>query len=37
VNTSFSRTTFEGKINPAVATVTRQPEEVVFTRVQLAF
>ena len=37
VNTSFSRTTFGGKINPAVATVTRQPEEVVFTRLQLAF
>lgn len=37
MNTSFSRTTFGGKINPAVATVTRQPEEVVFTRVQLAF
>ena len=37
VNTSFSRTTFGGKINPAVATVTRQPEEVVFTRMQLAF
>jgi phosphate-selective porin OprO/OprP len=37
VNTSFSRTTFEGKINPTVATVARQPEEVVFTRVQLAF
>jgi len=37
VNTSFSRTTFEGKLNPTVATVARQPEEVVFTRVQLSF
>jgi phosphate-selective porin OprO/OprP len=37
VNTSFSRTTFEGNINPKAATVTRQPEEVVFTRLQLAF
>jgi phosphate-selective porin OprO/OprP len=34
---SFSRTTFGGKINPSQATVTRQPENVVFTRVQLAF
>jgi phosphate-selective porin OprO and OprP len=37
VNTSFSRTTFDGSINPKVATVVRQPEEVVFTRLQLAF
>jgi phosphate-selective porin OprO/OprP len=37
INASFSRTTFEGAINPAVATVTRQPENVVFTRLQLAF
>lgn len=37
VNASFSRTTFGGHIVPASATVTRQPEEVVFTRVQLAF
>jgi len=36
-NVSYSRTTFDGKINPAAATVTRQPEEVVFTRLQLAF
>lgn len=37
VNASFSRTTFGGKINPNEATVVRQPENVVFTRVQLAF
>jgi phosphate-selective porin OprO/OprP len=37
VNTSFSRTTFEGKISSAAATVARQAEEVVFTRLQLAF
>jgi phosphate-selective porin OprO/OprP len=37
VNASFSRTTFGGQINREVATVTRQPEEVVFTRLQLAF
>ena len=37
VNASFSRTTFGGKINPAAATVVRQPEEVFFTRVQLGF
>ncbi len=36
-NTSFSRTTFDGNINPARATVTRQPENVVFTRLQVAF
>ena len=37
VNASFSRTTFGGKINPSQATVVRQPENVVFTRVQVAF
>jgi len=37
VNASYSRTTFDGNINPKAATVVRQPEEVVFTRVQLAF
>ncbi len=37
INTSFSRTTFGGNINPTQATVTRQPEQVVFTRVQVAF
>jgi phosphate-selective porin OprO/OprP len=37
VNASYSRTTFNGNINPNSATVVRQPEEVVFTRVQLAF
>jgi phosphate-selective porin OprO/OprP len=37
VNASFSRTSFGGKINPSKATVTRQPENVIFTRVQLAF
>lgn len=37
VNASFSRTTFGGKINPNQATVVRQPENVVFTRVQVAF
>jgi len=37
VNASYSRTTFSGHINPAQATVVRQPEQVVFTRVQLAF
>jgi phosphate-selective porin OprO/OprP len=37
VNTSFSRTTFSGKLNSTQATVARQPEEVVFTRLQLAF
>ncbi len=36
-NTSFAHTAFEGNINPKAATVTRQPEEVVFTRLQLAF
>jgi hypothetical protein len=40
VNASFSRTTFtgqtgDGTIAPAV--VTRQPEEVFFTRLQLSF
>lgn len=37
VAASFSHTHFGGSINPAQATVTRQPENVVFTRVQLAF
>jgi phosphate-selective porin OprO and OprP len=37
VNTSFSRTAFEGNINPKAATVTRQPEQVVFSRLQLSF
>jgi phosphate-selective porin OprO/OprP len=37
VNASFSRTTFLGNINPKQATVTRQPENVIFTRMQLAF
>jgi phosphate-selective porin OprO/OprP len=36
VMTSFSRTTFTGG-NGAGATVTRQPEEVFFTRLQLSF
>jgi phosphate-selective porin OprO/OprP len=33
---SFSRTTFTGG-NGTTATVTRQPENVLFTRIQLAF
>jgi phosphate-selective porin OprO/OprP len=40
VNASFSRTTFDGGGGPgsgAPAAVTRQPENVLFTRVQLAF
>jgi phosphate-selective porin OprO/OprP len=37
VNASFARTTFEGNISRTAATVVRQPEEVVFTRLQLAF
>lgn len=37
VNTSFSRTTFDGPIDRSKATVTRNPEEVIFTRLQLAF
>jgi phosphate-selective porin OprO and OprP len=40
VNTSFARTTFTGgggAGTTAPATVTRQPEEVLFTRLQLAF
>ncbi len=37
VNASYSRTTFDGHINDTQATVVRQPEEVVFTRLQLAF
>jgi phosphate-selective porin OprO/OprP len=36
INTSFSRTTFEGGNGPK-ATVTKQPEEVFFTRLQLVF
>ncbi len=36
VNTSFSRTTFDGG-SGARATVTRQPENVLFTRMQLGF
>ncbi|HEX3718522.1 MAG TPA: porin [Verrucomicrobiae bacterium] len=36
INTSFERTTFEGGNGPK-ATVTKQPEEVFFTRVQLSF
>jgi phosphate-selective porin OprO and OprP len=36
VNTSFSHTTFEGGNGPK-ATVTKQPEEVLFTRLQLVF
>lgn len=36
INTSFSKTTFEGG-NGSKATVTKQPEEVLFTRVQLSF
>ena len=37
ISSSFSRTTFEGNINRNSATVVRQPEEVLFTRLQLAF
>ena len=40
VNGSFSRTTFDGggaAGTTAPAVVTRQPEEVLFTRLQLAF
>lgn len=37
VNASYSRTTFDGHINGSSATVVRQPEQVVFTRLQLAF
>jgi phosphate-selective porin OprO/OprP len=36
INTSFSRTTFEGGTGSG-ATVTKQPEEVLFTRLQLLF
>jgi phosphate-selective porin OprO and OprP len=36
LNTSFSRTTFTGG-NGATATVTKHPENVLFTRIQLAF
>jgi phosphate-selective porin OprO/OprP len=40
LNTSYSRTTFDGGGGPGAtspATITRQPEEVLFTRIQLAF
>lgn len=37
INASFSHTKFSGAINPKQATVVRQPENVVFTRVQIAF
>ena len=37
INASFSHTKFSGAINPNQATVVRQPENVVFTRVQIAF
>jgi phosphate-selective porin OprO and OprP len=36
VNASYSRTTFDGG-NGAKATVTKQPENAIFTRVQLSF
>jgi phosphate-selective porin OprO/OprP len=36
VNTSYSRTKFDGGTGPG-ATVTKQPEEVFFTRMQLVF
>ena len=36
LDASFSRTTFDGG-NGAKATVTKQPEQVLFTRIQLAF
>jgi phosphate-selective porin OprO and OprP len=36
INTSFAKTTFEGGNGPK-ATVTKQPEEVFFTRLQLSF
>jgi phosphate-selective porin OprO and OprP len=36
INTSYSMTTFEGGNGPK-ATVTKQPEEVLFTRFQLSF
>jgi phosphate-selective porin OprO/OprP len=41
VNTSFSRTTFDGggqsTALTAPATITRQPEQAFFTRLQLSF
>ncbi len=37
VNTSFSHTDFSGHIDGKKATVTRQPEEVLFARLQLSF
>jgi phosphate-selective porin OprO/OprP len=37
VNASYSHTAFEGAIDKTKATVVRQPEQVVFTRVQLSF
>jgi phosphate-selective porin OprO/OprP len=36
INTSYSRTKFDGGTGPG-ATVTKQPEEVFFTRLQLVF
>jgi phosphate-selective porin OprO/OprP len=36
INTSYSKTTFEGGTGPK-ATVTKQPEELLFTRLQLSF
>ncbi|HWD20157.1 MAG TPA: porin, partial [Verrucomicrobiae bacterium] len=36
VDASYSHTSFEGGLG-AKATVTKQPEEIFFTRVQLAF
>ena len=36
LNTSFSRTTFTGG-NGAAATVTKQPENTLFTRLQVSF
>jgi hypothetical protein len=35
-NVSFSRTWFDGGTGPG-ATVTKQPENVLFTRIQLGF
>jgi hypothetical protein len=36
VNASFSRTMFTGG-NGSAATVTKQPENAIFTRIQLGF
>jgi hypothetical protein len=36
INTSYSRTKFDGGTGPG-ATVAKQPEEVFFTRLQLVF